>query len=106
MVVLLSFNNFSLCLLSSRKKSPRHHWAKALFKEAMVSPSDFIKRHYNDKHSVLRIPLLDDTIGKFFPLEVFVYIYLPQSLADVMKFAADLSHCAVHRIDVCPYKVA
>ena len=25
--ILLSFNNFSLCLLSSSKKSPTHHWS-------------------------------------------------------------------------------
>ena len=55
---------------------------------------------------VLQIPLLDDTIGKVFLLEVFVYICLPQSLTDLMKFTAALSQCVVYRIDVCPYKVA
>ena len=52
------------------------------------------------------LSLVDDTIGKFSLLEVVVYICLPQSVTDVMKFPAALSHCAAHRIDVCPYKVA
>ena len=60
-----------------------------------MSPSDFIK----DKHNVLWIPLLDGTIGKFFLLEVVVYICLAQYVTDVMKFAAALSHGATHRIE-------
>ena len=80
-------------------------WAKALFREAMVSLL-FLKKHYNDKHSVLQTPLPDDTVAKFFLLEVFMHIYLPQPLTDVMKFAAVLSHCAACWIDVCTYKMA
>ena len=56
--------------------------------------------------TTLQIPLLDDIIGKFSLLEVVVYICLPQSVTDVTKFAAALSHCASHMIDVYPYKVA
>ena len=33
-----------------------------------------------------------------------MYICLPQSLTDVKKFAASLSHIATHVIDVCPHK--
>ena len=71
----------------------------------MVSPSDFIVDTIVT-NNVFGISLLDDTIGKFFLLEVFVYICLPQSVTDAMKFAVALSHCAMHRIDVCPYKRA
>ena len=37
-------------------------------------------------------PLPDDTSGKFFLLEVFMHICLPQSLIDVKKLAAAQSH--------------
>ena len=46
------------------------------------------------------------TIGKWFLLEIFMHICLPQSLTDVMKLATLLSHCAMHWIDVCPYMMA
>ena len=53
-VVVLLSNNFSPCLLSSRKRSPKYHWSssysinlrtktKHCLKGAMVSPSYFIK---------------------------------------------------------------
>ena len=63
----------------------------------LASSSDFVKAT-TVINSVLRIPLLDDTIGKFILLEVLLYICLPQSLTDVKKFATALSHCAAHRI--------
>ena len=81
-------------------------WAKALCKEAMVSPSDFIKDTTVTNIVFFGFHSLMTQFCKFFLLEVFVYICLPQSVTNVMKFAAALSHCAAHRIDVCPYKVA
>ena len=61
--------------------------------------------HYSDKHNVLQMPRPNDTIGKFFLLGVFMYICLPQSKTDVMKFTAALSHRGMHMIDICPYKM-
>ena len=52
-------------------------------------------------NNVLRIPLLDDTIGKFFLLETFVHIRLP--LIEEVP-ATVRSRCTMHRIDVCPYR--
>ena len=52
MVVLWSFNNFSMSLLSSSQKSPSRCWSSCsttlhsgidFFKEAMISPSYFMK---------------------------------------------------------------
>ena len=112
--ILLSFNNFSLCLLRSSKKSPKHCWSsysitlhsgpKLLLKVAMVSHYYFIKNTtVTDVFFKLHFLM---TIGKFILLEVSMHICLPQSLTDVMKFTAALSHYAEHRIDLCPYKVA
>ena len=107
MMVMLSFNNFSLCLLSSSMESPRHHWPsysitwrsgpKPFLKRQCYLP--LIKKQSDDKHSLLQIPILDDTIGKFFLLEVFMHICLPQSLTYLKKFAAALSQCAAHEIE-------
>ena len=66
----------------------------------------FHKQHHSNKHSVLQIPLPNETIDKFFLLEVLVHIILPQYVTDVMKFVAALLHCTVHKVDVCPYKMA
>ena len=109
-VVLLSVNNFSWCLVSSSKKSPKYCWSsysttlrngsKPCLKRQSCLPLFHTKEH-NDKHIVLQIPLPDDTIGKFSLLEVFVHIYLPRSLTDVKKFTTALSHCATHRINIC-----
>ena len=52
------------------------------------------------------VPLPADTIDKYFPQEVFVHICLSQSITDVKKFVAALSHCARHGIDVFPDKRA
>ena len=113
MAILLSFNNFSLYLLSYGKKSPKHHWSSYSI-TLHSGPNPGLERHcisllchkkqHNEKHSFLCIILPDDTIGKFFLLDVFVHICLPQSLTDVKKFAASLSHIATHVIDVCPHK--
>ena len=43
---------------------------------------------------------------RFHSLEVLVHIILLQYLTDVMKFVAALLHCTVHKVDVCPYKMA
>ena len=85
-VVLLSFNNLSLCLLSSSKKSPEQCWSS----------------YSND---IFHSPMTN--LAKFFLLEVlFVHIFLLQSLTDGKKFAAAISHCAEHGKYICPYKRA
>ena len=63
-VVLLSFN-FSLCLLSSAKKSPRHRRAKALFKEGNDLTVLFHKNQYNERHNVLQNLLPNTTRESF-----------------------------------------
>ena len=50
---------------------------------------------------VLQIPLLDDTIGKFFLSKVYVDIFLPQSLTQVKRSTISLSPCTTYVIDVC-----
>ena len=44
-VVLLSFNDFSLCLLSSSKKRHRHHWSSYFITLHSVQ-KPCLKRHY------------------------------------------------------------
>ena len=95
--VAVFFNNFFRCLLSSSKKSPRHRWSSYSI--------TFHKRHYSDKQVFFGFHSLMTQLANSL-LEVVVYICLPQSVIEVMKFAAALSHYTVHRIDVCPYKVA
>ena len=72
----------------------------------MVSPSYSQKRVLKyDKYNILEIPLLNNTIGKFLLLKVFMHIFL-KSLTDAKNFAAALSYYAAHGIDVCPFKNA
>ena len=58
----------------------------------MISPSYFIKNTTVTNIGFFRFHSLM-TIGKFFLLEVFMHICLPQSLTDLTKFAASLSQC-------------
>ena len=61
-----------------------------VLKEAMVSPSYFIKKQYNDKHTVLQITLTEDTIDKFFLLEyscisAYKILYTPESRGSIQS---------------------
>ena len=77
---------------------------KPCFKQAMVCPSYFIKDITVTNIVFFRFHTLI-TIGKYFSSRG-IRAYLPTSISpDVMKFAAALSHCATHKIDVSPYKV-
>ena len=97
-IKLLSCNNFSMCLLTSGKRHLVlifHYlllWGEALVKEKMVSPSSH-RKQYGGKHSMLQIPLPDDSIEKFILPEVCMHICLPQSLTDENKSASAISHC-------------
>mgnify|MGYP006889219590 CR=1 FL=1 len=91
-------------LLSSSKNNPKHHWYWYSFTLCTESePWLKIQWYLPLFHSsnivanigVLHIPLLDNTIDRFFLPEMCVHIGLPQ-------FTPALSHYAMHAIDVYP----
>ena len=105
-LIKLSRNNFSMCLDFWQEALGPHTPLilccgpnEVLVKEKMASPSSHEKQ-YGGKHSILQIPLPDDSFEKFILPNVCVHICQPQSLTDENRSAAALSHCATHVIDV------
>ena len=103
-VVLLSFNNFSLHLLIFSKNSPRYQWSLYFITlhngpKPCLSGNDISllshKKQYNDRHSVIQILLPNDTIGKFSLQELHISISNYEK-----RFTIALSHYTIHRIDI------
>ena len=71
-VVLLCFNNFTLCPLSSSKNNPKHQWFFSIqlhrvvepFEEHMKSPSCCIKNNMIPNMVFFPFPALDGTTGQ------------------------------------------